>query len=101
MLRTTPLTYWQSLKDFEILLLKIQCKLIFLHLSSSLTHWYYHESNDIHKFTLPTIQATHEVLENDLKPYGDILTSTSLIFSITCMQYLVVRAAAARLSRLS
>ena len=34
------------------------------------------------------------MLENDLKPYGDIFISTSLIFSITCKQYLVVRARA-------
>ena len=64
-------------------------------MSSTLTHWYYHESNDILKFTLPTIQATHEVLENGLKPCGDIFISTSLIFSITCKQYLVVRPPAA------
>ena len=93
MLCTTLLSYWQYLKGFEILLLKIQCKLIFLHFTSTLTHWYYHESNEILKFTLPTIQATHEVLENGLKPCGDIFISTSLIFSITSLQYLVVRAA--------
>lgn len=92
MLRTTLLSYWQYLKGFEILLLKIQCKLIFLHFSSTLTHCCYHECNDILKFTFPNIQSTHEVLENGLKPCGDIFILTSLIFSITCKQYLVVRA---------
>ena len=92
MLRTTPLSYWQYLKGFEILHLKLQCKLNFLHFSSFLTHWCYHKCNYLLNFTLPTIQKTHEVLENGLKPCGDIFTSTSLIFSITCKQYLVVRA---------
>ena len=63
-------------------------------MSSTLTHWYCHESNDKLKFTLPTIQATHKVLENGLKACGDIFISTSLIFSVTSLQYLVVRAAA-------
>ena len=61
-------------------------------MSSTLTHWYCHESNDKLKFTLPTIQATHKVLENGLKACGDIFISTSLIFSVTSLQYLVVPA---------
>ena len=60
-------------------------------MTSTLTHWYCHESNDKLKFTLPTIQATHKVLENGLKACGDIFISTSLIFSVTSLQYLVVR----------